>query len=123
MILNFDCPVLTSFYVGKGHKESSPMYVFWNSICLITLVSLEHLFPPNLFNVLDISGNTDVVIPVTSTRYSINALKLPTVSPWRAWYDEGEVSDSTMNDSCISYDLVSRSLFSVITTLVHCYVI
>ncbi|KAL2331599.1 hypothetical protein Fmac_019180 [Flemingia macrophylla] len=31
------------------------------------------------------SGNIDVVIPVTSTRYSINALKLPTVSPWRAY--------------------------------------
>ena len=37
------------------------------------------------------SGNTDAVIPVTSTRYSINALKLPTVSPWRAWYDDGQV--------------------------------
>lgn len=53
----------------------------------------------NHFNVLDyISGNTDTVIPVTSTRYSINALKLPTVSPWRAWYDDGEVSHSTMTD-------------------------
>jgi len=39
-----------------------------------------------------VSGNTDVVLPVTSTRYSIDALKLPTVSPWRAWYDDGEVS-------------------------------
>ena len=47
-----------------------------------------------------ISGNTDVVIPVTSTRYSIKALDLPTVSPWRAWYDDGDVSDSIsiMND-------------------------
>uniref|UniRef100_A0A6N2MI42 Carboxypeptidase n=1 Tax=Salix viminalis TaxID=40686 RepID=A0A6N2MI42_SALVM len=29
------------------------------------------------------SGDTDAVIPVTSTRYSIDALKLPTVQPWR----------------------------------------
>ncbi|CAJ1975524.1 unnamed protein product [Sphenostylis stenocarpa] len=43
------------------------------------------------------SGNTDAVIPVTSTRYSINALNLPTVSPWRAWYDDGEASDSIMS--------------------------
>lgn len=38
------------------------------------------------------SGDTDAVIPVTSTRYSIDALKLPTVSPYRAWYDDGQVS-------------------------------
>ncbi|KAL6861904.1 hypothetical protein ACP4OV_017604 [Aristida adscensionis] len=38
------------------------------------------------------SGDTDAVIPVTSTRYSIDALKLPTVTPWHAWYeDDGEV--------------------------------
>ncbi|KAI3513897.1 hypothetical protein L1887_12119 [Cichorium endivia] len=41
------------------------------------------------------SGDTDAVIPVTSTRYSIDALKLPTVSPWRAWYDEGQVGGWT----------------------------
>lgn len=38
------------------------------------------------------SGDTDAVIPITSTRYSIDTLKLPTVGPWRAWYDDGEVS-------------------------------
>ncbi|KAJ8750680.1 hypothetical protein K2173_015861 [Erythroxylum novogranatense] len=37
------------------------------------------------------SGDTDVIIPVTSTRYSINALKLPTTKPWHAWYDDGQV--------------------------------
>lgn len=44
-----------------------------------------------LFQIL-CSGDTDAVIPVTSTRYSIDALKLPTVTPWHAWYDDnGEV--------------------------------
>ncbi|KAL8128825.1 hypothetical protein V2J09_017980 [Rumex salicifolius] len=37
------------------------------------------------------SGDTDAVIPVTSTRYSIESLKLPTIKPWRAWYDDGQV--------------------------------
>lgn len=38
------------------------------------------------------SGDTDAVIPVTSTRYTIDALKLPTVTPWHPWYDdEGQV--------------------------------
>ncbi|KAL6539629.1 Serine carboxypeptidase II-2 [Orobanche hederae] len=41
------------------------------------------------------SGDTDAVIPVTSTRYSIDALKLPTVSPWRPWYDDGQVGGWT----------------------------
>ncbi|KAK4481655.1 hypothetical protein RD792_012562 [Penstemon davidsonii] len=41
------------------------------------------------------SGDTDAVIPVTSTRYSIDSLKLPTTSPWRAWYDDGQVGGWT----------------------------
>ncbi|CAN0838280.1 Serine carboxypeptidase-like 29 [Linum grandiflorum] len=41
------------------------------------------------------SGDTDTVIPVTSTRYSIDALKLATVKPWRAWYDDGQVGGWT----------------------------
>lgn len=41
------------------------------------------------------SGDTDAVIPVTSTRYSINALNLTTASPWRAWYDDGQVGGWT----------------------------
>ena len=41
------------------------------------------------------SGDTDAVIPVTSTRYSIDALKLPTVGPWRAWYEDGQVGGWT----------------------------
>lgn len=38
------------------------------------------------------SGDTDSVIPVTSTRYNIDALKLPTIKPWHAWYDHGQVA-------------------------------
>ncbi|KAI4377702.1 hypothetical protein MLD38_015287 [Melastoma candidum] len=41
------------------------------------------------------SGDTDSIIPVTSTRYSIDALRLPTVKPWRAWYDGSQVGGWT----------------------------
>ncbi|KAJ4845808.1 Serine carboxypeptidase-like 29 [Turnera subulata] len=41
------------------------------------------------------SGDTDAILPVTSARYSIDALKLPTVKPWRAWYDDGQVAGWT----------------------------
>ncbi|KAI3465687.1 hypothetical protein Pfo_022350 [Paulownia fortunei] len=39
----------------------------------------------------DGSGDTDAVILVTSTRYSIRVLKLPTMGPWRAWSEDGQV--------------------------------
>ncbi|KAH7547926.1 hypothetical protein JRO89_XS14G0040300 [Xanthoceras sorbifolium] len=38
-----------------------------------------------------ICGDTDAVVPVTATRYSIDALKLPTVINWYPWYDNGKV--------------------------------
>lgn len=38
------------------------------------------------------SGDTDAVVPVTATRYSIDALKLPTLVNWYPWYDHGKVS-------------------------------
>nr|CAB3476187.1 unnamed protein product [Digitaria exilis] len=37
------------------------------------------------------SGDADSVVPLTATRYSIDALSLPTVSNWYPWYDNGEV--------------------------------
>ena len=40
------------------------------------------------------SGDTDAIIPVTATRYSIDALKLSTLRPWHAWYDDGQVNKS-----------------------------
>ncbi|OVA10301.1 Peptidase S10 [Macleaya cordata] len=49
------------------------------------------------------SGDTDAVIPVTSTRYSIDALKLPTVSPWRAWYDDGQVGGWTQEYAGLTF--------------------
>ncbi|KAI5320845.1 hypothetical protein L3X38_040553 [Prunus dulcis] len=49
------------------------------------------------------SGDTDSVIPVTSTRYSIDALKLPTVKPWRPWYDDGQVGGWTQEYAGLTF--------------------
>jgi len=46
---------------------------------------------PNLDDLLSCSGDTDARVPVTSSRYSINTLKLPIQVPWRPWYSEEEV--------------------------------
>nr|GEZ37980.1 serine carboxypeptidase-like 27 [Tanacetum cinerariifolium] len=37
------------------------------------------------------SGDTDAVLPLTGTRYSIKALKLKTIVDWHAWYDKEKV--------------------------------
>ncbi|XP_047043260.1 serine carboxypeptidase 2-like [Lolium rigidum] len=38
-----------------------------------------------------LSGDTDAVVPLTATRYSISALGLPTTISWHPWYDVQEV--------------------------------
>ncbi|KAM4121809.1 hypothetical protein ACB094_01G033800 [Castanea mollissima] len=37
------------------------------------------------------SGDIDSVVPVTSSRYSINTLKLPVTTAWRPWHFDNEV--------------------------------
>uniref|UniRef100_A0A803LZ56 Carboxypeptidase n=1 Tax=Chenopodium quinoa TaxID=63459 RepID=A0A803LZ56_CHEQI len=37
------------------------------------------------------SGDTDAILPLTSTRFSINALNLSTVTEWYPWYDSEKV--------------------------------
>ena len=48
-----------------------------------------------------VSGDTDAMVPLTATRYSIGALKLPTITNWYPWYDNGKVS--AQKDISISY--------------------
>ena len=38
-----------------------------------------------------LSGDTDGRVPVLSTRYSLNVLKLPITKAWRPWYHEKQV--------------------------------
>ncbi|KAF9596331.1 hypothetical protein IFM89_008857 [Coptis chinensis] len=38
--------------------------------------------------ILVYSGDIDAVIPVTSTRYSVDALNLTTKTDWRPWFDD-----------------------------------
>ncbi|KAI3708804.1 hypothetical protein L2E82_38268 [Cichorium intybus] len=45
----------------------------------------------NGINVWTYSGDIDGMIPVTSTRYSVNKLKLPVEIAWRPWYYNKEV--------------------------------
>jgi serine carboxypeptidase-like clade 2 len=38
------------------------------------------------------SGDTDMVVSVTSTKYTLRRMKLQVKTAWRAWFDKGEVT-------------------------------
>ncbi|KAI3866688.1 hypothetical protein MKW92_041850 [Papaver armeniacum] len=61
-------------------------------------------------------GDTDSVIPITATRYSIDALKLPTVSPFRAWYDDGQVGGWTQGYEGLTFVSVRGAGHEVLYT-------
>ncbi|XP_021715832.1 serine carboxypeptidase-like 27 [Chenopodium quinoa] len=49
------------------------------------------------------SGDTDAVVPITATRYSIDALRLPTVNNWSPWYDNGRVGGWSQEYKGLTY--------------------
>ncbi|KAI9082306.1 hypothetical protein K1719_035729 [Acacia pycnantha] len=55
------------------------------------------------------SGDTDGVVPVTSTRYSINRLKLPVEVPWRTWYSGNEVGGYVEHYKGLTFVTVRRA--------------
>ncbi|KAJ4711530.1 Carboxypeptidase [Melia azedarach] len=60
-----------------------------------TVIPLLQEFMANGLRVWVFSGDTDGRVPVTSTKNSINAMKLPVKTPWHAWYLNGEVGGYT----------------------------
>ncbi|CAK9154473.1 unnamed protein product [Ilex paraguariensis] len=62
----------------------------WNDSPLTVLPIIRELMDSGIL-VWIYSGDTDGVIPVTSTRYSISKLGLSVKTAWYPWYTEGEV--------------------------------
>ncbi|KAM7272173.1 hypothetical protein ACFE04_026836 [Oxalis oulophora] len=62
----------------------------WTDMPLTVLPIIQSLIESGI-RVWIYSGDMDVVIPVTSSRYAINLLKLPIKSAWRPWYTNKEV--------------------------------
>ncbi|KAF8022264.1 hypothetical protein BT93_G2417 [Corymbia citriodora subsp. variegata] len=56
-----------------------------------TILPLLHELLSHGLRVWVFSGDTDGVVPVTSTKKSLHKMGLPTKSPWRPWYVRGEV--------------------------------
>ncbi|KAM3208270.1 hypothetical protein ACQJBY_063132 [Aegilops geniculata] len=83
--------------IGKSKWETCSEVINTNwKDCDRSVLHIYHELIQYGLRIWMFSGDTDAVIPVTSTRYSIDALKLPTVTPWHAWYDDdGEVGGWT----------------------------
>ncbi|KAJ0576002.1 putative carboxypeptidase D [Helianthus annuus] len=68
--------------------------MYWQDSPISVLDVYQELISSGL-RIWMFSGDTDAVIPTASTRYSIDALNLTTISPWRAWYEDGQVGGWT----------------------------
>ncbi|KAI3767368.1 hypothetical protein L2E82_17463 [Cichorium intybus] len=62
----------------------------WTDSPITILPTINQLIA-NGISVWIYSGDIDGMIPVTSTRYSVNKLKLPVETAWRPWYYNKEV--------------------------------
>nr|KYP32852.1 Serine carboxypeptidase-like 40 [Cajanus cajan] len=62
----------------------------WNDSPTTILPAIKYLIGSDI-GLWIYSGDTDAAVPVTSSRYAINTLKLPIQVPWRAWYSGNEV--------------------------------
>ncbi|KAK9053523.1 hypothetical protein SSX86_024597 [Deinandra increscens subsp. villosa] len=69
---------------------SDVVRTYWKDSPIYVLDVYQELISSGL-RIWIYSGDTDAVIPVTSTRYSIDALNLTMISPWHAWYEDDQI--------------------------------
>ncbi|KAK7283555.1 hypothetical protein RIF29_13142 [Crotalaria pallida] len=108
----FNLPeVQKALHVDPAHKPakwetcSEVIFTNWKDSARSVLDIYHELIPLGL-RIWKFSGNTDALIPVAAVRHSILALKLPTVSPWRPWYDDGQVGGWTQEYYGLTYVVV-----------------
>ncbi|XP_015972453.1 serine carboxypeptidase 1 isoform X1 [Arachis duranensis] len=75
---------------AKATNWSSCSLVGWTDSPASILPTINRLISSNI-SIWIYSGDTDGRVPITSSRYSINALKLPVQTPWRSWYSANQV--------------------------------
>uniref|UniRef100_J3KWL5 Carboxypeptidase n=2 Tax=Oryza brachyantha TaxID=4533 RepID=J3KWL5_ORYBR len=70
---------------------SDDLFYYWKDSPRSMLPIYRELIAAGL-RIWVFSGDADSVVPLTATRYSIDALHLPTVTNWYPWYDDDEVA-------------------------------
>ncbi|OIW19474.1 hypothetical protein TanjilG_09494 [Lupinus angustifolius] len=105
----FNLPeVQKALHVDPAHKPakwdtcSDEVNTNWKDSPRTVLDIYRELIPLGL-RIWVFSGDTDAVIPVASTRYSIDALRLPTVRSWRPWYHDGQVGGWTQEYAGLTF--------------------
>ncbi|KAJ4724617.1 Carboxypeptidase [Melia azedarach] len=89
---NIYAPICHNADIKKNHKTTPTASVSYNwADSPDTVLPIIKDLMANGIKVWIYSGDTDAVVPITSTRYSIAALKLPIRTPWYPWYTDGEV--------------------------------
>lgn len=73
---------------------SDPLEKYWQDSPRSMLPIYQELLRAGI-RIWVFSGDTDAVVPVTATRYSIDALRLRTIVNWYPWYDNQEVGGWT----------------------------
>ncbi|OMO53453.1 Peptidase S10, serine carboxypeptidase [Corchorus capsularis] len=75
---------------GKYQSCSDSVLMRYNFSVLSVLPIYHKLIKGNL-KIWIYSGDTDGRVPVISSRYCVEALKLPLKSPWRSWFHKHQV--------------------------------
>ncbi|KAL0833850.1 hypothetical protein Bca101_085739 [Brassica carinata] len=74
----------------------------WND-CASSVLDIYHELIAAGIRIWVFSGDADAVVPVTSTRYSIDALNLSTTSPYGPWYIDGQVGGWTQQYAGLNF--------------------
>ncbi|GKV49927.1 hypothetical protein SLEP1_g56649 [Rubroshorea leprosula] len=84
--------VQTAFHARPTSWESCNQVVFdnWTDNPITVLPVIKTLMTSSI-RVWLYSGDTDAVVPVTTSRYAIDTYKLPIKTPWHQWYTNLEV--------------------------------
>ncbi|XP_057512678.1 serine carboxypeptidase-like 40 [Actinidia eriantha] len=80
--------------LGYGWEPCSEVIISWKD-SPSTMIPLLHEFVEDGLRVWIFSGDADGVVPVTSTIYSIEKMKLQVRIPWHPWYLNREVGGFT----------------------------
>ncbi|CAJ2675486.1 unnamed protein product [Trifolium pratense] len=75
---------------AKARKWSSCSDLSWTDSPASILPTINRLISSGI-SIWIYSGDIDGRVPITSTKYSINSLKLPVNTAWRPWYTGKEV--------------------------------
>ncbi|KAJ4724615.1 Carboxypeptidase [Melia azedarach] len=82
--------VQKAFHAKLGTKWTACTRFNWTDSPTTILPIIKNLMASGI-RLWIYSGDVDARVPITSSRYSINSLKLPIKTGWRPWYTNNEV--------------------------------